>query len=378
MRKVLLASVAAWAIAISGIASVCAQDYPNRPITVVVPFPPGGQVDTVARLLVDRMRASLGQPVIVEHVGGASGSIGTGRVVRSAADGYTLNMGNWTSHVGGPAMVSPAYDILTDLAPVAMLLVAPTVIVGRQHLPPNNLKELVEWLKANPDKASAATVGLGSPGHVSAVQFQSVTGTRFQVVPYRGGGPANQDLVGGQVDLRIGAEASQMLPHVRSGRIKAYAIMSKERWQPAADIPTTDEAGVPGIQIAVWTGLWAPKGTPKDIVARLNAAVVETLKVDGPPPVPAVSTRSWRPVSTWVARPRMVRARPISSGTVSPLARSATRKAPVCTSPARPSMISASTADAWSDVRCSPEQTASMARVRISFGIGGLGPVSLS
>ena len=157
-----------------------------------------------------------------------------------------------------------------------MLLVAPTVIVGRQHLPPNNLKELVEWLKANPDKASAATVGLGSPGHVSAVQFQNVTGTRFQVVPYRGGGPANQDLVGGQVDLRIGAEASQMLPHVRSGRIKAYAIMSKERWQPAADIPTTDEAGVPGIQIAVWTGLWAPKGTPKDIVARLNAAVVET------------------------------------------------------------------------------------------------------
>ena len=276
MRKVLLASVAAWAIAISGIASVCAQDYPNRPVTVVVPFPPGGQVDTVARLLVDRMRASLGQPVIVEHVGGASGSIGTGRVVRSAADGYTLNMGNWTSHVGGPAMVSPAYDILTDLAPVAMLLVAPTVIVGRQHLPPNNLKELIEWLKANPDKASAATVGLGSPGHVSAVQFQNVTGTRFQVVPYRGGGPANQDLVGGQVDLRIGAEASQMLPHVRSGRIKAYAIMSKERWQPAADIPTTDEAGVPGIQIAVWTGLWAPKGTPKDVVARLNAAVVET------------------------------------------------------------------------------------------------------
>jgi tripartite-type tricarboxylate transporter receptor subunit TctC len=276
MRRLKLAFAAA-ALAVAFDGASFAQVYPARPITVVVPFPPGGQVDTVARLLLDRMRTALGQPLIVESVGGASGTIGTGRVVRAAADGYTLGMGNWTSHVGGPAMYSPAYDILSDLEPVSMLLVAPTVIVGRQGLPPNNLQDLVAWLKANGDKATAATVGAGSPGHVSALHFQNVTGTRFQMVPYRGGGPANQDLVGGQVDLRIGAEASQMLPHIRSGRTKGYAVMSATRWAPLPDLPTTDEAGVPGIQIAVWTGLWAPKGTAKDIVAKLNAAVVETL-----------------------------------------------------------------------------------------------------
>ena len=192
----------------------------------MVPFPPGGQVDTVSRLLIDGMRAALGQPLIVENAGGASGTIGTGRAVRAAPDGYTVVMGNWTSHVGGPAMYAINYDILNDLEPVAMLLIAPTVIVGRQTLPPNTLQELVAWLKANGDKATAATVGAGSPGHVSGIHFQNVTGTRFQFVPYRGGGPANQDLVGGQVDLRIGAEASQMLPHIRAGRTKGYAVLS--------------------------------------------------------------------------------------------------------------------------------------------------------
>lgn len=254
-----------------------AQGYPSRPITVVVPFPPGGQVDTVARLLLDRIRAVLGQPLVVENVGGASGTIGTGRAVRAAPDGYTLSMGNWTSHIGGPAMYTPAYDILADLEPVSQLLVTPTVIVARPGLEPTTLKELIDWLKANPDKATAATVGAGSPGHVSGIHFQNVTGTRFQFVPYRGGGPANQDLVAGQVDLRIGAEASQMLPHIRSGRIKAYAVLSGNRWSAAPDIPTADEAGVPGVNISMWTGMWAPKGTPRDIVAKINAAVVQVL-----------------------------------------------------------------------------------------------------
>jgi tripartite-type tricarboxylate transporter receptor subunit TctC len=174
-------------------------------------------------------------------------------------------------------MYAVNYDILNDLEPVSMLLIAPTVIVGRQALPPNTLQELVAWLKANGDKATAATVGAGSPGHVSGIHFQNVTGTRFQFVPYRGGGPANQDLVGGQVDLRIGAEASQMLPHIRAGRTKGYAVLSGQRWPALPDLPTADEAGVPGIHISVWTGLWAPKGTPRDIVAKLNAAVVQTL-----------------------------------------------------------------------------------------------------
>jgi tripartite-type tricarboxylate transporter receptor subunit TctC len=276
MRKLRLAFAAtAFAVALAGASS--AQVYPARPITVVVPFPPGGQVDTVARLLLDRVRVALGQPLIVENIGGASGSIGTARAVRAAPDGYTLSMGNWTSHVGGPAMHPVTFDVLQDLEPISLLLVAPTVIIGRQGLPASTLQELVAWLRANPDKASAATVGAGSPGHVSSLQFQQVTGTRFQIVPYRGGGPANQDLLGGQVDLRIGAEASLMLPHIRSGRVKGYAVMSPTRWAPAPDLPTTEEAGVPGIQIAVWTGLWAPKGTPRDIVARLSAAVRETL-----------------------------------------------------------------------------------------------------
>ena len=244
----------------------------------MVPFPPGGQVDTVSRLLIDGMRAALGQPLIVENAGGASGTIGTGRAVRAAPDGYTVVMGNWTSHVGGPAMYAVNYDILNDLEPVSMLLIAPTVIVGRQALPPNTLQELVAWLKANGDKATAATVGAGSPGHVSGIHFQNVTGTRFQFVPYRGGGPANQDLVGGQVDLRIGAEASQMLPHIRSRPDQGLMRCCPRSAGPPCPIcrPRTKPA-CPGIHISVWTGLWAPKGTPKDIVAKLNAAVVQTL-----------------------------------------------------------------------------------------------------
>jgi tripartite-type tricarboxylate transporter receptor subunit TctC len=276
MRTLSLASTALAFVVASAVTGASAQSYPTRPISVVVPFPPGGQVDTVSRLLLDGMRASLGQPLIVENVGGASGTIGTGRAVRATPDGYTIVMGNWTSHVGGPAMYTINYDILNDLEPVAMLLIAPTVIVGRQTLPPNTLQELVAWLKANGDKATAATVGAGSPGHVSGIHFQNVTGTRFQFVPYRGGGPANQDLVGGQVDLRIGAEASQMLPHIRAGRTKGYAVLSSQRWPALPDLPTADEAGVPGIHISVWTGLWAPKDTPKSIVARLNAAVAQT------------------------------------------------------------------------------------------------------
>jgi len=256
--------------------ALLAQSYPSRPITAVVPFPPGGQVDSVARLINDRLRADLGQPIIIENLGGASGTIGTGRAVRAAPDGYTLSMGNWTSHVGGPVMYAAPYDILTDLEPVALLLIAPTVIVGRQTLPANTLQELIVWLKANPDKATMATVGAGSPGHVAGIYFQNVTGTRVQAVPYRGGGPATQDLVAGQVDMRIGAEASQMLPHIRSGRVKGYAVLSDKRWIAAPDLPTAAEAGVPGMDIALWTGLWAPKGTPKDVIARVNAAVRQT------------------------------------------------------------------------------------------------------
>ena len=276
MRKGILCIVA-FAASFGWMGSAAAQVYPSRPITIVVPFPPGGQVDTVARVFLDRLAAALGQPLIIDNVSGASGTIGVGRAVRAAPDGYTLSMGNWTSHVGAPAIYPIQYDILNDLEPVSLLPFAPTVIVGKNTLPANNLRELVAWLKANPSKATAATVGAGSPAHVSGIDFQNKTGTSFQFVPYRGGGLANQDLIAGHVDLRIGAEASQMLPHVQSGKIKAFAVLNKNRWSAAPNIPTGDEAGVSGLYISVWTGLWAPKGTPKDIIAKLNAAVVETL-----------------------------------------------------------------------------------------------------
>jgi len=254
-----------------------AQAYPLRPITVVVPFPAGGPADTLARLVTERMRGSLGQPLIVENMGGAGGSIGVTRVVRSAPDGYTLCLGNWTSHVGGLAIYPVQFDVLRDLQPVALLPVAPLSIAAHRSVPANNLDELIAWLKANPDKATAGTVGSGSPSHIISIHFQNVTGTRVQLVPYRGGAPATQDLVSGQIDLRLGGEASVTLPYLRSRQIRIYAVMGRSRWQAAPDIPTIDEAGISGLNMSLWFGLWAPKATPDAVIATLNAAVVETL-----------------------------------------------------------------------------------------------------
>jgi tripartite-type tricarboxylate transporter receptor subunit TctC len=251
--------------------------YPSRPITMIVPFPPGGPVDTIGRIVGERMRVSFGQTVIVENVPGASGSIGVGRAARAAPDGYTLCMGNWSSHVGSPATYPIGYDIVKDLEPVALLPTAPTLIVGKKALAATNLGELIVWLKANPDKATAGTIGIGSPSHVSGIYFQNETGTRFQFVPYRGGSPLTQALVAGQIDMRVGAEASQTLSYLRSGDIKAFAVLAKTRWASAPDIPTIDEAGVRGLHISLWNGLWVPKDTPPDIIARLNAVIVEAL-----------------------------------------------------------------------------------------------------
>ncbi len=250
-----------------------AQSYPTRPVTLVVPFPAGGPTDTVARLVGERMRLTLGQSVIVENVAGAGGTIGIARVVRAAPDGYTLSAGNSTSHVGGPAIYPFQHDILADLAPVALLTTAPTMLIARRDFPASNLQELIAWLKANPDQATAGTVGAGSSGHLASILFQSRTGTRFRIVPYRGAAPAMQDLVAGQIDLRFAAEASQSLPYLRDGKIKAFAVLGAARWSPAPEIPSVDEAGLPGLHLSLWNGLWAPSATPADIVARLNAAV---------------------------------------------------------------------------------------------------------
>jgi tripartite-type tricarboxylate transporter receptor subunit TctC len=276
MRKLVVAA-AALAATMAMAASASAQGYPSRPITMIVPFPPGGPVDTIGRIIGERLRASLGQPVIIENVPGASGSIGVGRVARAAPDGYTLGMGNWSSHVGSPAIYPVAYDIVRDFEPVALLPIAPTLIVGKKALPANNLAELIAWLKANADKATAGTIGAGSTSHVSGIYFQNETGTRFQFVPFRGGAPLTQALVAGQIDIRVGAEASQTLSYLRSGEIKAFAVLARTRWPSAPDIPTIEEAGVRGLHISLWNGLWAPKGTPKEIIAQLNAAIVAAL-----------------------------------------------------------------------------------------------------
>jgi tripartite-type tricarboxylate transporter receptor subunit TctC len=214
--------------------------------------------------------------VIIENVGGAGGSIGVGRAVRAPPDGYTLNLGQLGSHVMNGAAYELPYDLLNDLDPVSLIAANPQVIVARSGMPANNLKELIAWLKANPDKASVATVGAGSPSHVSAVYFANATGARLNLVPYRGGGPAMQDLVGNQVDLMI-VQVAEAVAQAQAGRLKAFAVTSKTRLPDAPDIPTVDEAGMPGMYISFWHGLWMPRGVPKDVLAKVNAAVVETL-----------------------------------------------------------------------------------------------------
>ena len=252
------------------------QAYPTRPITLVVPYAAGGPTDVIGRVVADGMRTALGQPVVIENVTGAGGSIGVGRVVRAAPDGYTISIGQWGSHVANGAIYALPYDLLNDLAPLAWVATGTPLIVSRSTLPAKDLKDLIAWLKANSDKASQGTAGAGSPQHVAGLYFQRETGTRFQFVPYRGVAPAMQDLVAGQLDFMID-QATNSLPQVRSGKIKAYAATSKMRLAAAPDIPTVDEAGLPGFYISIWQGLWAPKRTPPDIVATLNAAVVTAL-----------------------------------------------------------------------------------------------------
>ena len=253
-----------------------AQAYPSRPITVVVPYAAGGPVDTIARILTERMRAPLGQTIIIENVVGAGGSIGTGRVARAAPDGYTVAIGNWGTHVVNGAIYTLNFDLLKDFAPVVQLPGEPFFVVANPKVQANTLGELIAWIKANPGKVMAATSGVGGPSHVAGLLFQKETGTQVQLVPYRGGNPAMQDVVAGQVDMMF-MGPSLSLPQHRSGKIKIYAVLSKTRLASAPDIPTVDEAGLPGFYAAVWHGLWVPKGTPKEIIAKLNAAAMEAL-----------------------------------------------------------------------------------------------------
>ncbi len=266
----------AFSVLVSSMTNAMAQAYPSRPITIIVPFPAGGPTDTLARILADHMTTSLVQSVIVENVSGAAGSIGVGRVARAAPDGYTVSIGHWSTHVVNGATMSLAYDVLSDFEPVSLLADTPIWMVARKMLPPKDLEELIAWLKQNPGKATAGTVGVGGASDVTGTYFQRVTGTKFQFVPYRGAAPLNQDLVAGHIDLMLGMAAATY-PLVRNGQIKAYAMMAKRRWWAAPDVPTMEEAGVPGLYASFWHGLWLPKRTPDDIVGKLNSAVRSAL-----------------------------------------------------------------------------------------------------
>jgi tripartite-type tricarboxylate transporter receptor subunit TctC len=281
MRKLLAVVIAALigltsviGLTWSGIAA--AQDYPTRPITMIVPFPAGGATDTLARFVGERIRALLGQPVIIENIGGAAGSIGVGRAVRSPADGYTLSIGTSTTHVLTGGLYKLQFNLLSDLDPVILIGSEPLLIVGKKSLPADDLKGLIAWLKANPDKASVGIAGVGAVGHLTGIAFQKATGTTFEFVPYRGNGPAMQDLLAEQIDFMI-EPASNFRALLAAGSVKPFAITGKTRLPSSPNIPTADQAGLPGFFASLWYGLWVPKGTPKDITAKLNATMTQIL-----------------------------------------------------------------------------------------------------
>jgi tripartite-type tricarboxylate transporter receptor subunit TctC len=258
-------------------APALAQSYPTRPITVVVPFSAGGPSDAMMRILGERMKVSLGQPILVENITGAGGSIGVARVVHSPADGYTIGFGHLGTHVANGAIYKLNYDLVTDLEPIVLLPSNPMVIVSKNSVPAKSLKELIAWLKSRPQPATAGTAGAGSGSHIAGVAFESAAGVKLQFVPYRGTAPALNDLVAGQIDIIVD-QTSNSINQIRAGTIRGYAVTDSKRVEQAADIPTVDEAGLPKFHMTLWSGLWAPKGTPKEIIAKVNAAALDAMK----------------------------------------------------------------------------------------------------
>ncbi len=274
MSKMLFA--AAFIAALLSVNAAVAQNYPSRPITMVVPLGVGGSTDVIGRIMAEGMRASLGQPVIVENTTGAGGTIGVGRVARSAPDGYTIGIGQWGTNVASGAIYTLQYDLLKDFEPVALIATQPFLVVAKKSMPANNLVELIAWLRSNSEKVVQGNSGIGTPSHVAGILFQNAIGAHFTMVPYRGAGQSMQDLVAGQIDLMLDTPALS-LPQLHGGTIKAYAVTAKTRLALAPEIPTTDEAGLPGFYFSFWHAFWVPRGTPKQIIARLNAAVVDAL-----------------------------------------------------------------------------------------------------
>jgi tripartite-type tricarboxylate transporter receptor subunit TctC len=270
MKKLIIAGALAVASCIS---AAQAQTFPSRTITIVVPFPPGGSTDVAARIMAERMRPLLGQPVVIENIGGAGGSIAVGRVARATPDGHTIDIGQWDTHVGS-IIYNLNYDLQTDFEPIGLISVNPQLLVAKKALQANDLKSLVALLKANPGRVTF--VNQNAAAQVSGVLLQQLTGTTVQFIPYRGAGPAMQDLIAGQVDLLV-VQGAAALPQVRGGTIKAIANLSPTRSSSVPDIPTSDESGVPGLYMSGWFGFFAPKNTPKDVIAKLNGAMVQVL-----------------------------------------------------------------------------------------------------
>ena len=275
-RRTLLHWLAASAAASLAPRLARAQSFPTRPITIVVPFPAGGPTDTLGRVLADRMKNSLGQSVIIENLTGAAGTIGSTHVARSAPDGYTLILGHWQTHVVNGATYTLPFDVVSDFAPIALVADCPMWLVGRSGLAAQNLQELIAWMKESPGKATVGIGGVGGGADVVGTYFQKNTGTQFQFVPYRGAAPMMQDLLAGHIDLTF-TQVASALAQVRSGQVKAYAVIAKARWAETPDTPTSDESGVTGLYASFWHGLWAPKATPANVIAKLDGAVIESL-----------------------------------------------------------------------------------------------------
>jgi tripartite-type tricarboxylate transporter receptor subunit TctC len=253
-----------------------AGDYPDHPITMIVPLAPGGSTDALGRIIAKSMSVTLGQTLVVDNVSGAAGVVGVTRGERATPDGYTIQWGMWGTNMANGAIYPLDFDLLNDLEPIGLAATQPFFIDARKNFPANNLKELVAWLKANPGKATMGTSGVGSPSHVAGVLMEQLVGAKWQMVSYRSAGLAQQDLLAGFTDLQLDTPAVS-LPHVKSGALKAYAVTAKQRIDVAPDIPTTDEAGLPGFYFSFWHAMWAPKGTPKPIIAKLNAALAAAL-----------------------------------------------------------------------------------------------------
>jgi tripartite-type tricarboxylate transporter receptor subunit TctC len=251
-----------------------ADSYPSRPVTVIVPFAAGGPTDVLTRIITDKMQGPLGQPIVVEDMGGAGGGIAAARVARSAPDGYTLEIGNNGSNLLVDALYSLPVDIIKDFAPVAELTINPQIIISKKDVPATNLKELLAWLK---DNQKTVSVGIAGPvAQVSVINFENMTSMQVQLVPYRGAAPAIQDLIAGHIDFMVD-QLSNSVPQIKADTIRAYAVAASKRSPAVPQIPTTDEAGLPGFYGALWHGLWAPKGTPPDVIAKINAAVKQAL-----------------------------------------------------------------------------------------------------